>query len=219
MSVDPTRLILVRHGEPDEAMRGRCYGSVDVGLSKRGREQSRRLAQALAPSGASAVFSSPLGRAQETAQPIVRAIRAELRVRRQLREMSFGEFEGRRYEEIAAETPELYSSWMGDPETVTPPGGESFLALRARASAEVRRIRDERNGTASIVVSHSGVIRAVLADVLELKPRVAFRIQIDWASVTIVDWYEETAVVRLVNGRADPIEDQKGRFSLRAEEH
>jgi alpha-ribazole phosphatase/probable phosphoglycerate mutase len=190
-----SRLILVRHAEPQEDMRGRCYGSLDVGLSPGGREHAAVLASRLAQFDYDAVYSSPRLRARETAEPAAAARGVQLVVDDGLRELDFGELEGRTYDEIAESEPELYRAWMETPTEVAFPGGESYADLKARAVASLQRLE----GTA-IVVTHGGVIRAGLAEWLSLPDDAIFRLDQRYCGVTIVDFIGGAPLVRLVNG-------------------
>ena len=116
-----SRLILVRHCEPQEDSRGLCYGRLDIGLSDAGREHAERLAAALARHEWDAVYASPRLRALETAVAV--AGNLDVVIDDDLREIDFGELEGRSYDEIAATDPELYRAWMERPTTVRFPGG------------------------------------------------------------------------------------------------
>src|SRR5207302_3360680 len=136
---DMSRLILVRHCEPEEDARGLCYGRLDIGLSDAGREHAKRLAAGLARLEWDAVYASPRVRARETAHAVAAA--RDVLVDEGLRELDFGELEGRSYDEIAASDPELYRAWMERPTTVRFPGGESFADLKARALKSLERIR------------------------------------------------------------------------------
>jgi broad specificity phosphatase PhoE len=185
-----SRLVLVRHAEPEEDARGRVYGTLDVGLSPAGREQARRLALALPRVP---VYSSPRRRALETA----RALGAEPIVEPDLREIDFGELEGRRYEEIERAEPELFRAWMETPTEVRFPGGESFTDLRMRALRALESIR--RREACAVVVTHGGVVRAGLAAWLEMPDAAIFRLAQDYCGVSVVDWIDETPLVRAVN--------------------
>ena len=189
-----SRLILVRHAEPVEDARGRCYGSLDVGLSQAGRRDAERIASL----DCDAVYSSPRIRAIDTAK----AIAADVQVDDDLRELDFGDLEGRTYDEIAASEPELYRAWMERPTTVTFPGGESFALLKKRALAALDRIRAEHD--CAVVVTHGGVIRAALAEWLSMPDEAIFRLDQRYCGVTIVDWLAGVPVVRLVNGATVP---------------
>lgn len=200
----PTRLILIRHAKPDEDAAGRCYGSLDIGLSETGRAQAQTLAAALAPADVDAVFASPLRRAVETAEPVAGACGVPLQLDDDLRELDFGALEGRRFDEIAASLPDLYKRWMTQPTTVTFPGGESFADLSRRALASTERIRTDLRGGTALVVTHGGVCRALVASALELAPGLIFRLDFDYGRITVIDWYAEP-VLRLLNGRATDV--------------
>ena len=195
-----SRLILVRHAEPEEDARGRCYGSLDVGLSAAGREHAERLAAALAGLGPVAVHTSPRRRARETAEPIGAACGLEPVVDRDLREIDFGDFEGRTYEEIERSEPELFRVWMETPTLVCFPGGESYADLKARAARAIERARAAHPGGPVVVVSHGGPIRAALAAWLDLPDEAIFRLDQRYCGITLVDFLGEVPLIRLVNG-------------------
>jgi broad specificity phosphatase PhoE len=187
-----TRLLLIRHAEPQDDAHGRVYGSLDVGLSSRGRERARRLGSALEP--VEAVYSSPRRRALETAEQLSASVVVEER----LCEIDFGELEGRSYEEIRREQPELFRRWMETPTEVEFPGGESFAAVRARAVDALESIRGRH--PAAAIVAHGGVVRAMLAHCLAMPDDAIFRIDVPYCSVSVVDWLDGTPLVRSVNG-------------------
>jgi alpha-ribazole phosphatase len=192
-----TRLVLIRHAEPEESARGRCYGSLDVELSPAGRVEAAALGKALAGAGVTAVYASPRRRATQTAG----ALGLRVQVDDRLRELDFGAFEGRTYAEIEAEHPEVFRQWMTAPTTVRFPGGESFALLRERVLEIVEEIRERHADGTVAVVSHGGVVRAVLADCLAMPAEAIFRLDVAYASVGVVDWIDDTPLVRVVNGR------------------
>lgn len=182
----------MRHAEPTEDFRGRCYGSLDVGLSDTGRAQAAALPERI-PSGYDAVYSSPRVRARDTAA----ALGMRVNVDDDLRELDFGELEGRAYDEIAASEPELYRAWMERPTTVTFPGGESFADLRRRALSALDRIRGGHE--TAVVVTHGGVIRTALAAWLDMPDEAIFRLDLSYCGITVVDWLEGVPLVRAMN--------------------
>ena len=196
------RLVLVRHAETEASARGRCYGSLDVGLSPVGRSQCAALERALAAEVVSAVVTSPRVRAVETATAIAEPHGVDVRVDEDLQELDFGEVEGRTYDEIAASLPELYAQWMTQPTRVRFPGGESYADLANRAARAVRSLRAELDGRTAVVVTHGGVVRAVLSAVLGIPAERIFRIAVDPASISIIEWVEGTPVVLAVNAPA-----------------
>jgi alpha-ribazole phosphatase len=194
-----TRLVLLRHAETDESARGRCYGRLDVGLSAEGRRRSEELGAALEAAPLAAVYSSPLSRALETAAAVASPHGLAPVVDDGLAEIDFGELEGLAYEEIQAGWAELYRDWMERPAQVTFPGGESYADLRRRVLSALAGIRRRHEGDSVVVVAHGGVVRVVLADVLELTDGAIFRFGLDCGGVTVVDWVDGGASVRAVN--------------------
>jgi len=192
------RLLLIRHADPAEEVRGRCYGGLDVGLSARGRERARELAEALGGTGLDAVYASPRRRALETAAALGPAPIVDDR----LRELEFGEFEGRTYDEIAASHPEIYRCWMETPTEVRFPGGESYADLRSRALEAAADLRARHAGETVAAVTHAGVVRAVVADALGMPDGAIFRLGQDYGAVTRLDWIDGVPVLRLLNAPA-----------------
>ena len=194
-----TRLVFVRHAETDASAQGRCYGRLDVGLSPEGRRRSEELGAALVATPLVVVYSSPSTRALDTAVAVASPQVLSPVVDDRLREIDFGELEGLTYDEIRGRWAALYREWMERPAQVTFPGGERFADLRSRVLSAVAGIRERHEGDAAAVVAHGGVVRVVLADVLELTDGAIFRFGLDFGGVTVVDWVDGAAVVRAVN--------------------
>jgi alpha-ribazole phosphatase len=194
-----TRLVLVRHGEPEAEHRGRCYGRLDVGLADDGRAQADRAAHFLADASLAAVYASPRRRAVETAAPIARVHGVVVRVRDELREIDFGEIEGMTFDDVQAQRPALYEAWMTRPTTVTFPGGEGFADVRRRVLAVAAELRAAHAEATIAVVAHGGVIRALLADALRIASEDIFRIDQAHGAISVVDHLHDTAIVRLLN--------------------
>ena len=197
-----SRLVLIRHAEPDESVRGRTYGRLDVPLSAAGREQAAAIAEALRDARLDAIFASPLRRAIDTAAPLAEARGLTTIAHDGLRELDFGALEGLTFDEVAREHPELYETWMTDPTAMRFPAGESFAELRERALAAADEVRSEHEQAA--IVTHGGVTRAILADALLMPERAIFRLDQPYGAISLVDWIDGTAVVRALNLRAAP---------------
>jgi alpha-ribazole phosphatase len=192
------RIWLVRHGEP-AGVRGRCYGKLDVGLSAAGREQMERVARCLQAEPLDAIYSSPRIRAMESARIVARFHTCGCQVDAGLCEIDFGDFEGLMYDEIAARYPTLYRQWMEAPTEVQFPNGESFAAMRLRVIHAFDAILSRRNEHSVAVVTHGGVIRILLASMLEIPDRNIFRIAQDCGAMTLVTWAEGVPIVQSMN--------------------
>jgi alpha-ribazole phosphatase len=198
-SLPVTSLFMIRHGEPVAWAKGLCHGALDVPLSDDGVIQAKRIGDHLQDARFDAVYSSPLKRALATASALSGSHEVELVIRESLTEIDFGTFEGRTFEEIAASDPDLYARWMREPVRVRFPDGESFDDLRKRVADETTRIRREHEGGSVAVVTHGGVIRAVLAEALRLDEDMIFRIGQTWGGMSLVEWIGDEPVVRYMN--------------------
>jgi len=199
------KLLLIRHAAPAADARGRCYGKLDIGLSREGERQAAEIVHSLVDEHVAAVLSSPARRAVDTARPLAEAFGVDVEIRDDLRELDFGELEGRTYDEIAVSDPELYARWMSEPTSVRFPGGESYDDLRLRVESAVDALGEMFPAETVAVVTHGGVVRAVVAAILDVPPARIFRLGVDPASVTVVEWIEGEPVVQALNSRIAPV--------------
>src|SRR5256886_11039928 len=128
-----TRVFMVRHGATVLSAEDRFAGATDVELSEEGREQTRRLAERLSHEKIAAVYASPMGRTVETARILAAPHDLEVQTRDGFREISHGHWEEMTRREVEKEFPEEAAEWEKDPYTFAPVGGESGLAVTARA--------------------------------------------------------------------------------------
>ncbi len=133
MSSTAARVFLVRHGVTILGAEDRFAGATDIPLSDEGREQTRHLAKRLRTEKISAVYASPLGRTMETARILAEPHGLEVQPRDGLREISHGHWEQMTRREVEKKFPEECAQWEKDPYTFAPEGGESGLAVTARA--------------------------------------------------------------------------------------
>jgi alpha-ribazole phosphatase len=194
-----TAVWLMRHAEPDTAVRGRCYGSLDASLSQAGREQAASLAERLASEPLAAIYSSPRRRAIETAGAIATRHRLDVVTVPDFRELDFGDFEGRTYDDIAATHPDLYRQWMETPTEVRFPNGESFAQMRVRVLEAYRGLLARHHDQTVGIVAHGGVIRIILADALGLPEANIFRISQRYGALNLIRYFDNYPSVELVN--------------------
>ncbi len=194
------RLILVRHGEPDQSAKGRCYGSLDVGLSERGRAQIETKLNLVRSLGAEALYASPLRRASESAAIAGPCLGLKPIFSPDLQEINFGSFEGLRYEEIERTYPEEYRSWMEHPAEVRFPQGESFAEMKTRVLKFKEFVRSVHSRQTVVAISHGGTNRIILAEAMRIPDEFVFRIDQAYAAINIIDYFDREPVVRLING-------------------
>jgi probable phosphoglycerate mutase len=157
--VEATRIIAIRHGETAWNVDSRIQGQRDIGLNDTGRWQARRVGEALAEEPITAVYSSDLGRAHETAQEIAEVTGIPVVPTEGLRERSFGIFEGKTFDEIHQTWPEHAQNWRKRiPDWQPPEGGESLMELRARVQRTMVELAAKHPGEQIVVVAHGGVL-------------------------------------------------------------
>jgi broad specificity phosphatase PhoE len=184
-----TRIFLVRHGATELTAEDRFAGDIDVKLSDAGREQARRLGLRLAPEPIAAAYASPRSRTQETARLVLGPREVALATEDALREISHGRWEGETRADVERRYPEEYARWEADPYTSAPEGGETGLAVTARALPLLLRIVESHPGATVLVVSHKATIRLLISSLLGFDPRT-YRDRLDQspASLNVLDF-------------------------------
>jgi len=175
-----TRLYLVRHGATQLTAEGRFAGNVGVDLSDEGRWQAQHLGDRLRTEGISAAYTSPLSRALDTARIVCHACGLTSAARDGLREIGHGHWEGLTRAEVETRFAAEYAAWEEDPFTFAPEGGESGVAVLARALPVMREIVTTHAGQRVLVVSHKATIRLLLSSLLGFDAR-GYRDRLDQA--------------------------------------
>lgn len=184
-----TTFFLVRHaahGHLDRTLCGRMPG---VRLGEEGRAQAEALAPRLARERLDAIYASPLERAQETAAPVAARAGLPLQTLPALNEIEFGEWSGRSFEELHGDP--RWAAWNTARHVTRPPGGETILEAQARAVGALEALRARHGEARLALVSHSDVIKLVIAYALGLAPEAMGRFEISPASISAIvlgDW-------------------------------
>jgi broad specificity phosphatase PhoE len=160
-----TTIVLVRHGETDWNRERRYQGHADTPLNEIGRAQSAELADTLSGEGAlSAVYSSPLRRASETAAIVADRLGLDVRSLEALREIHVGDWQGLTVDEVKERYPESASAgWHAGW-----PGGETYDELAARVLPALVGLADQHPNERILAVTHAGPVRAALAAAMGL---------------------------------------------------
>lgn len=184
-----TRVFLIRHGATVLTAEDRFAGSTNVALSDEGRQQAGSLAERLRNIPVAAVYASPLDRTMETARILAQPHGCEVQPRDGLREIAHGHWEQMTRHEVEEQFPLEAAAWEEDPFTYSPPGGESGLAVTARALPALIDIVKKHEGQPVVVVSHKATIRLLLSSLLGFDPR-RYRDNLDQnpAALNIVDF-------------------------------
>jgi broad specificity phosphatase PhoE len=157
-----THLYLVRHGATVWHAENRYAGTTDVALDPGGYAQAERLAVWASDARLAAIWCSPLNRARETAAPSARAAGIEPRIDERLREIDFGQIEGKTMAEAEQLFPKEIRRFKADPATYPMPGGEDPHQAARRAVSALRDIASAYPQERVLVVAHNTLIRLAL---------------------------------------------------------
>jgi len=158
-------LILIRHGETDWNRSGRCQGVADIVLNENGKQQARELANSLKDHNITAVYSSHLKRALETAEHIAEHHDLDVRIERELHEMNQGDLEGLSFPYIRDRYADVLQKWRDSPETLRLPNGESLIEVQDRAWSVFEKVHSEHMGETVVAVSHNLTIITLLCKI------------------------------------------------------
>ncbi len=198
----PTTTVLLRHGQTEFSTERRFAGRGDIPLTDVGRRQAAAAADRLTARGIDAIVTSPLQRARRTAEAVAAATGAPLAADDGLVETDFGKWEGLTFGEAAQRWPAEMSAWRASAD-VAPPGGESFADAARRVLATLDRLLAEHQGQTLLLVSHVTPIKTLACRALLAPPAALFRIHLDVASLTEIDWFADgPALVRSLNDTA-----------------
>ncbi len=190
---------LLRHGEHALAGRilpGRLAG---VGLSAKGQEEAALAALRLETEGIEALYSSPLERTRETAAIVASTLKLPLSFREDLIEIDYGNWTGKRIEEIKADP--LWQEWRERRAFARVPGGESMREVQNRVLDALFDLRARHRGGRVLLVSHGDVIRAALLYALGLPLDLYARIEVGIGSLSTLSFEESGMRVLLLNER------------------
>ena len=195
-----TEIIIIRHGETEWNKTGRFQGHSDVPLSAEGRTQAAALGKNLAVDHVDMIYASDLTRAMETAAPLAQRFGLEVISDPQLRELNFGAWEGRNFNDVNAENPNAMKNFYTDPEQADIPESEPFPEFQRRIAGRVREIVAQKRGKRIVIVSHGASIRILLADLLSMPIRSIWHLsQLNTAVNKIRFEDDGFAVVTLMN--------------------
>ena len=195
-----TEIIIIRHGETEWNKTGRFQGHSDVPLSEEGRAQAEALGKNLVVDHVDAIYASDLTRAMETAAPLAERFGLPVIPDPQLRELNFGAWEGRNFNDVNAENPDAMKNFYNDPEQANIPDSENFTDFQRRVAGRVREIAAQERGKRIVIVSHGASIRILLADLLSMPIRSIWHLsQLNTAVNKIRFEDDGFAVVTLMN--------------------
>ena len=186
------KLHLIRHTSLDIPS-GICYGQSDVDVSGNFYAECALLKEKLAHIKFDAIYASPLQRCVKLADALDLG---QVQLDPRLKELHFGDWEMQAWDCIPRD---VFDTWANDYANLSPPNGESFAQLYSRSKSFIEDVSSNSRGKEIAVITHGGVIRAMLADVLNMPLKGLFRMVIDHASVTRISFDDEVPRIHFMN--------------------
>jgi probable phosphoglycerate mutase len=197
----PATILLIRHGLNPKVGKGLTGWLPGVSLNDAGRLQAEQVAKKLAETPIAAIYSSPLERAVETAEPLAREKRLDISLNPDFGEVHFGNWQGKEFPEIELDPAwKRFNTYRSGSRA---PGGELMLETQARMVRGLFEVRARHAGETVAVFSHADAIKSAVAYLLGIPLDFHLRLEIAPASITTVELYEDAPLVRSLNVRSD----------------
>ncbi|EGK85326.1 histidine phosphatase family protein [Microcoleus vaginatus PCC 9802] len=198
------RIYFVRHGETTYSQTGGFCGAIDPELTPAGSQMAEQFAATYAKVPWEAVYVSPMKRTIATAKPLCDAVGIEMQLHDGLREINYGDWEGKTVEEVKKDYEEDYINWLTEPAWNAPTnGGETSVEIASRSSLVIAEIQEKYKSGNVLVVSHKATIRILLCSLLGIDlGRYRYRIGALAASVSIVKFDVRGPLLEVLGDRS-----------------
>jgi broad specificity phosphatase PhoE len=194
-----TTFYLIRHGSNDyftHTIVGRALG---IHLNDAGRSEAGQLAKGLANEGIQKIFSSPLERCRETAEPLSKKLSVEVQIADALLEVDFGDWTDKKFAEL--EPTEHWKRWNYFRGGVRAPNGETMIEVQSRVVGFIQKLHDQFPNERIALFSHGDPLRAALIHFLGAPTELIRRIEISPAGVSVLTMDGWNAQIRALNRR------------------
>jgi broad specificity phosphatase PhoE/ribonuclease HI len=187
-----TTTVLLRHGHTRHSVEKRFsgLGGDDPPLNERGFTEAAAAARVLGAGQWDVVVASPMLRTRQTAQPLADHLGVDLVIADGLAECSFGDWDGRTFDDVAQSWPAELDRWLSST-AVAPPGGESFDDVARRVAETRQTLLAQYVGRRLVLVSHVTPIKCLVGQALAAPVSVLFRMELAPASLTTLRWYDD----------------------------
>jgi broad specificity phosphatase PhoE len=195
----PTRLLLIRHAEVEPRYQNAFGGQIDMNLSKRGLGQARTLAKFLRDKKFDAIYASPMKRVRQTLAPTLKKSAARPVICPALREIDFGDWTGFGWDAVRQKFGIQPYEWLDKIELGVVPNGESTVHFRRRVEPCLRKIIRQNRGKTALIFCHGGVIRMMLAILLDVPLPKTAAFEIEYSGVTQIALHPHLNEIELLN--------------------
>ena len=186
------KLTLIRHTAL-QIDSGICYGQSDIDVAASFTSETANTQAKLVDHAFDAIYSSPLQRCVKLAEALNMG---EAIVDARLMELNFGDWEMLAWDDIPRD---IFDAWAHDYANKAPPNGENFSQLQQRGLSFLDELLAKHNNENVAIITHGGMIRALLAHVLNIELKGLFRFNIDYGSVTQLDFSQVVPKIEFMN--------------------
>lgn len=195
-------LYFLRHGQTEFSRNNAYCGAIDSELTPEGLEMAKAFADAYSSTPWKAVFCSPMKRTVATAKPLCAAIGMQPELRDGLKEINYGQWEGKTPEEINRDYHDDYIRWSADPAWNAPTGGEMAVTIAGRAMQVIEEIRQLYHSGDVLIVAHKATIRIILCSLLGIDVgRFRYRWGCPVSSLSIVEFTSHGPLLQVLADR------------------
>lgn len=196
-------IYFLRHGETAQSRDGGFCGTLDPELTPEGLQMAEDFSQAYSSVAWEAILCSPLRRAVATAKPLCDVTGLRMQLKRGLKEIAFGQWEGKTAENVGREFHDDYIRWLADPGWNAPTGGQKGIDIARDSSLVLEEIENTTKSGNVLVVSHKATIRIMLCSLLGIEVG-HFRDRIDMpvGSLAIVEMAAHGPKLRVMGDRS-----------------
>ena len=193
------KVILIRHGETDWNTKQIFRGRKDIPLNEVGLAQAKAVGTSLKDIQIDAVYSSPLGRALETAKVLAECRSLEIELEEGFTDIDFGKWQGVSHEKVKEEYKDLYEIWLKNPQMVAFPEGESLKDVSTRSMEALEKVIKKHPGKTLAIVSHRVLNKVLLCGVLGLELSHFWHIKQDTCAINRFEYKDEKFYLTLLN--------------------
>jgi len=196
------KIVLVRHGQTEWNKKDLFRGRVDIPLDETGIQQATKVGQRLSPVGLhiEAIYSSPLLRANQTAQAIANSLGVHpVKSVEDFIELDYGQWEGHSPDEIKKKHPQEYRYWIHDPVLLKIPGGETLQQVKERVKRGLDFVMGESKAKNILIVAHKAINKIIIGLLLGWHENDFWEIEQDLACINIFEIIEGKVTTDLLN--------------------
>jgi len=193
------KIILIRHGETDWNKEQIFRGRIDVALNEVGLAQARAVQKFLKDVQISAIYSSPLSRALETARVVGEGRNCEVKIEEGFIDINFGRWQGISHQKVKEEYKELYEMWLNKPQMVTFPEGESLEEVQRRSMKALEKVIKKHPEETLAIISHRVLNKVLLCSILGLELSHFWYIKQDTCALNRFEYKDDKYYLTLLN--------------------